>query len=73
MITNPKTHLTRTDSGWTLIHAGMPLCRADSTLPECMESANRYGLFVPPEVWISQRGEFGTLAEAQATPNTADK
>lgn len=63
---NPATHLTRTETGWTLIHNGMPLCAETSSLADCLALASRAKLHVPAQVWIASLGRFGSMAEAKS-------
>lgn len=61
----PSTHLTRTETGWTVIHQGMPLIREDSSLGDCLAVGARCKLHLPAEIWIAILGRFGTLEEAK--------
>ena len=63
----PATYLSRTGSGYTVIHQGLPLTHDRATLSDCFAVASRMKLELPAQVWIGSLGRFGTLAEAKAT------
>ena len=51
-----KTHLTRTRSGWCLIHQGQPLTRETATLEDCKVIAKQYRLTIPLAFWSAELG-----------------
>ncbi len=65
-IIEPQTHLSRTETGWCVIHQGMPLCRENATYAEATATAERYKVKLSTHVWLSMLGAWGTLAEAKA-------
>jgi hypothetical protein len=60
----PETHLTKTETGWTLIHQGMPLLRENSSYNDCAIVAARFGLSIGAPIWIAKLGRFGAYREA---------